>query len=177
MQNKLLLRTLFGMRFGLAVLIGFSFVTTGCDALGLGGKDEKKAKKDKDEDEDDEKKKKKKKKAEEEEEEEEESSSKKKKKKKTDEEEEGSDEKAEASAKPSAAPTAAPAVAGDSTGIQECDDYLKKFEKCVPNNDNGESLKKMRDAFKQGAQYEAAKESIKKGCVDGHESLKKFCDK
>lgn len=147
------LRTLFGFRFWLGLIISLSFVNAGCDALGI-GKDEKKSKKSNDDDDDDDKK---------------------KKKKKKDEEEEDEDKpksKASASTAASGAPTAggsAAPVAEGSTGLKECDEYLVKYEKTL--KPKPEDVQKMRDAFKQGAVH--APDMIKKSCTDGMDALNK----
>jgi hypothetical protein len=145
------LRSLFGIRFWLGLIIALSFVNAGCDTLGI-GKEEKKSKKSKDDDDD---------------------AKKKKKKKKDDDEDDEDKPKSKASASAAGSGTSdsptAP-VADGSTGLKECDEYLAKFEKTV--KPKPEDLQKMRDAFKQGAVH--APDVIKKSCMDGMDALKKL---
>lgn len=143
-------------RFCLAPLIALSFTGIGCDKLGLGDKEDSKATK-LDDDHD---------------------RAKKKKKKKRDAEEEGDEAEASfaprnaATTEPSAAPTVAPsASSADSTGIPECDEYVAKFQTCVP--DTNDTAKKVRDGLRQGAQH--AREQMIKTCKEGIEALSKAC--
>lgn len=83
----------------------------------------------------------------------------------------------DASAKP-AASGEAKSGGGDSIGVAECDDYLKKMEAClskVPAEGKPameQAMKANKDAWKQAAdQGGAAKDALKTGCKTALDAL------
>jgi len=88
---------------------------------------------------------------------------------------------ASASASSSAAPASSDAVASDApVGVQECDDFLTKYEKCVstkvPEGSRKQiedSVKQMRDSFRQIAGTEGGKATLATACKQSLDTVKK----
>jgi hypothetical protein len=135
-------------------------------------KDEKKTedsdKKKKDESDDDDKKSSKKK----EESDDDDDSKSKKKKKKADDDDDDTKKKDEDGDSKKKDDTASDE---DSTGLKECDDYLKRYMKCMPGDKatKEDTVKKLRKSYKEGAAVAAAKPGLKEGCTKASEALDK----
>jgi hypothetical protein len=74
--------------------------------------------------------------------------------------------------------TSSASAAGD-IGVPECDDYLKKYEKCVsekvPEAARGQlkqSVETMRTSWKQAASNPASKAALGQGCKQALETAK-----
>jgi hypothetical protein len=86
----------------------------------------------------------------------------------------GCDKKADdtGSAKPAAA-----GGGGDSIGVQECDDYLKKMSDCLgkmpaeAKSASEQALKSSKDAWKQAAATPQGKDSLKIACKAALDAL------
>ncbi|MEO7097686.1 MAG: hypothetical protein ABI175_30775, partial [Polyangiales bacterium] len=70
------------------------------------------------------------------------------------------------------------------TGVEECDDYLKLYKKCMvdtapPSAKKAmeESVKTQHDTFKKSASSPAAKSALKTSCESLIESTEKNCKK
>jgi hypothetical protein len=96
----------------------------------------------------------------------------------------GCDKKDEAPATPAAPTTgtAKPAVAaavggGDSIGVTECDDYLKKMNDCMGKMPaeakaaQEQAFKASKDAWKQAAATQAGKDALKTSCKAAVDAL------
>ena len=75
--------------------------------------------------------------------------------------------------------SSATGTTADSVGVPECDEYLTKYEKCVkdkvPEAARGQleqSMKTMRDSWKQAAANPAAKAGLATGCKQALETAK-----
>lgn len=71
-------------------------------------------------------------------------------------------------------------AAGESIGVSECDDYLKKFDECsarVPalKASMGDRVKQYRDAWKAAAATPQGKESLKSTCKASTETIAASC--
>lgn len=71
-------------------------------------------------------------------------------------------------------------AAGESIGVSECDDYLKKFDECSARNpaleaSMGDSVKQYREAWKAAAATPQGKESLKGKCKSSSETLAASC--
>lgn len=71
-------------------------------------------------------------------------------------------------------------AAGESIGVSECDDYLKKFDECSARNpalkaSMGDSVKQYREAWKAAAATSQGKESLKSKCKSSIEMLAASC--
>ena len=75
----------------------------------------------------------------------------------------------------------AKAGGGDSVGVQECDDYIKKMDACFAKDATTKaamepSFKQMRDSWKQAAQAGgAAKDALKTGCKAALDGIPANC--
>ena len=96
---------------------------------------------------------------------------KKKKKKSDDEDDSDSDDKdAKASADSPAPDVASPPVAGDSTGIPECDKYIAQLVKCSPAMAG--SVGQIKAGFKMGADNAAVRAQLIATCNQSFEQMK-----
>ncbi|MEO5728098.1 MAG: hypothetical protein ABI134_35180 [Byssovorax sp.] len=71
-------------------------------------------------------------------------------------------------------------AAGESIGVSECDDYLKKFDECSARNpalkaSMGDSVKQYREAWKAAAATPQGKESLKGTCKSSSEMIAASC--
>ncbi|MEP7121932.1 MAG: hypothetical protein ABJE95_13515 [Byssovorax sp.] len=71
-------------------------------------------------------------------------------------------------------------AAGESIGVAECDDYLKKFDECSAKNpalkaSMGDSVKQYREGWKAAAATPQGKESLKTKCKSSIELLAASC--
>ncbi len=71
-------------------------------------------------------------------------------------------------------------AAGESIGVSECDDYLKKFDECSAKNpalkaSMGDSVRQYREAWKAAAATPQGKESLKTRCKSSIEMLAASC--
>lgn len=71
------------------------------------------------------------------------------------------------------------ASSADAIGVPECDEYLTKYEKCVKDKvpeaarpQLEQSMKTMRDSWKQAASNPAAKAGLATGCKQALETAK-----
>src|SRR6185369_16615455 len=73
--------------------------------------------------------------------------------------------------------SAATAGGGDSVGVAECDDYLKKMESCFAKmpaeakTAQEQALKASRDAWKSAAASQAGKDALKTTCKAAMDAL------
>ena len=72
------------------------------------------------------------------------------------------------------------AAAGESIGVSECDDYLRKFDECSARNpalkaSMADSVKQYREAWKAAAGTPQGKESLKSKCKSSIETLAASC--
>lgn len=78
-------------------------------------------------------------------------------------------------------------ASGDKIGIQECDDFLEKYEKCVTTSTKipteaqesyKSAIQQMRDAYKASASNPAARPSLRMACQQSlkatREAMKSF---
>ena len=69
------------------------------------------------------------------------------------------------------------AAAGDSVGVAECDDYIKKYEGCLSKMPAAskaamdQAFKAQRDSFKQAASTPEGKTALKSSCKQLVDSL------
>jgi hypothetical protein len=162
-------------RYALIALIGLAFVATGCKTSvttdtkadeAKKDKDKKKADDDDDDDDDDEPKKKKKAKSGDDDDDDDDEP-KKKKAKSGDDDDDDDDEGSLLN-----------------TGVKECDEYLKLYQKCIVDKAAPEAKKSMQeglktqaDAFKKSAKVPAAKAALAQSCEGLIEGTKKECKK
>jgi hypothetical protein len=71
-------------------------------------------------------------------------------------------------------------AAGESIGVSECDDYLRKFDECSAKNPDlkasmGDSVKQYREAWKAAAGTPQGRESLKGKCKASIEMLAASC--
>jgi hypothetical protein len=71
-------------------------------------------------------------------------------------------------------------AAGESIGVSECDDYLKKFDECSARNpalkaSMGDSVKQYREGWKAAAATPQGKDSLKGKCKASIEMLAASC--
>ncbi len=71
-------------------------------------------------------------------------------------------------------------AAGESIGVAECDDYLRKFDECSAKNpaleaSMGDSVKQYREGWKAAAATPQGKESLKTRCKSSMETLAASC--
>jgi hypothetical protein len=71
-------------------------------------------------------------------------------------------------------------AAGESIGVSECDDYLKKFDECSARNpalkaSMGDTVKQYREGWKAAAATPQGKESLKSRCKSSTETLAATC--
>lgn len=71
-------------------------------------------------------------------------------------------------------------AAGESIGVSECDDYLKKFDECSAKNpalkaSMGDSVKQYREGWKAAAATPQGRESLKSKCKSSIELLAASC--
>ena len=71
-------------------------------------------------------------------------------------------------------------AAGESIGVSECDDYLKKFDECSAKNpalkaSMGDSVKQYREGWKTAAATPQGRESLKGKCRTSIELLAASC--
>jgi hypothetical protein len=71
-------------------------------------------------------------------------------------------------------------AAGESIGVSECDDYLKKFDECSAKNpalkaSMGDSVKQYREGWKAAAATPQGRESLKSKCKSSIEQLAASC--
>ncbi len=71
-------------------------------------------------------------------------------------------------------------ASGESIGVSECDDYLKKFDECSARNpalkaSMGDNVKQYREAWKAAAGTPQGKESLKGTCKSSSELITASC--
>jgi hypothetical protein len=71
-------------------------------------------------------------------------------------------------------------AAGESIGVAECDDYLRKFDECSARNpalkaSMGDNVKQYREAWKAAAGTPQGKESLKSTCKSSSEMIAASC--
>jgi len=71
-------------------------------------------------------------------------------------------------------------AAGESIGVSECDEYLKKFDECSARNpalkaSMGDSVKQYREAWKAAAATPQGKELLKSRCKSSTETIAASC--
>lgn len=71
-------------------------------------------------------------------------------------------------------------ASGESIGVSECDDYLKKFDECSAKNpalkaSMGDNVKQYREAWKAAAGTPQGKESLKGTCKSSAEMITASC--
>ena len=71
------------------------------------------------------------------------------------------------------------AASGDSIGVPECDEFITKYEKCITDSVPAaaqeslkQSMKQMRDGYKQAASTEAGKKALAQSCKQSLETTK-----
>lgn len=71
-------------------------------------------------------------------------------------------------------------AAGESIGVSECDDFLKKFDECSARNpalkaSMGDNVKQYREGWKAAAATPQGKESLKTMCKSSSETITASC--
>ena len=71
-------------------------------------------------------------------------------------------------------------AAGESIGVSECDDYLKKFDECSARSpalkaSMGDSVKQYREAWKAAAATPQGKEQLKSSCKSSTAMIAASC--
>jgi hypothetical protein len=71
-------------------------------------------------------------------------------------------------------------ASGESIGVSECDDYLKKFDECSARNpalkaSMGDTVKQYREGWKAAAATPQGRESLKGKCKSSTETLAASC--
>ncbi len=71
-------------------------------------------------------------------------------------------------------------AAGESIGVSECDEYLKKFDECSARNSAlkvsmGDSVKQYREAWKAAAATPQGKELLESTCKSAIETIAASC--
>jgi hypothetical protein len=77
------------------------------------------------------------------------------------------------------AASGAAATGAESVGVPECDEFLNKYEACVKDkvpavarSQIEQSIKQMRESFKQAAAHEASKTTLAQTCTQSLETTK-----